>query len=148
LTADLLVSNRGDWPNAHEMALRPVMLRTLGGREQPLEWLRGRRICAAAGIAHPQRFFDTLQNLGAELVEMRELSDHASAAELRRALEQAAGCPWLITEKDAMKLPRTDSGDVHVLEVSAQLSSRFWEALQNALQARGLSPRAMTHGSP
>jgi tetraacyldisaccharide 4'-kinase len=143
LRADLLVSNRGEWPNAHEMTLQPVMLRSLDGVEQSLDWLRGRRIRAAAGIALPQRFFDTLQTLGAELVEVHELSDHADAAELGQTLVRSTDYPWLITEKDAMKLaPHARFGDVHVLTVSAQLPGRFWQALQAGLEARGLAPRA------
>jgi tetraacyldisaccharide 4'-kinase len=142
LAADLLVSNRGAWPNAHEMVLQPTSLRSLDGsvRLTPA-WLRGREVRAAAGIGHPQRFFDTLASLGARLVEAHELSDHAGAVELRQTLARSGGAPWVITEKDAMKLSaEVDGGEIRVLQIGAQLPEGFWSELQGALSARKLHP--------
>lgn len=42
----------------------------------PTAWLSGTRVLAFAGIAHPQRFFAMLKNLGADIVETRIFNDH------------------------------------------------------------------------
>lgn len=77
-------------------------------RLDSLHALRGRRVTAAAGMAHPRRFFDMLRAQGLELQEL-PLPDHHAFTTL----------PWpagtadvLVTEKDAVKLPpgRFDHG--------------------------------------
>lgn len=145
LRADLLVSNRGTWPGAHEMSLQATGLYSLD-RSVQLEptWLRDRAVLAAAGIGHPQRFFDTLTELGAHLVETHALSDHASAAELRRTLARSTGAPWVVTEKDAMKLSAAvDRSEILVLRISARLTDGFWSELRKLLADRGLQPHGV-----
>ncbi|MBN8874865.1 MAG: tetraacyldisaccharide 4'-kinase [Rhodospirillales bacterium] len=71
--------------------------------------LRGRRVLAFAGIAHPDKFFTPLAAAGAELVATRAFPDHHSydAAELDRLLAEAdrlAALP-VTTPKDAVRLP-------------------------------------------
>jgi len=66
-----------------------------------LEWLRGRRVVAAAGIGDPERFFATLRDLGAEVVARPFPDHHAYGAD---ELRVAAGEVLVTTEKDAVKL--------------------------------------------
>lgn len=73
------------------------------------ESLRGVRLLAFAGIAHPHRFFAALRSLGLEVVEL-SFEDHAHYTPGRLntilATAQNAGCDGLITTaKDAVKLP-------------------------------------------
>ncbi|WP_373699386.1 tetraacyldisaccharide 4'-kinase [Neisseria dentiae] len=87
---------------------------------QPNEYLdTGRlkqlRVAAVAGIAKPERFFNTLRSLGIVLAETRALPDHAalSAADLPQA------DVVLVTEKDAVKLSDGQWENVWVLPVCA-----------------------------
>lgn len=77
--------------------------------------LKHLRVAAVAGIAKPERFFDTLRGLGIILAETRALSDHAalSAADLPQA------DVVLVTEKDAVKLSDGPWENVWVLPVCA-----------------------------
>ena len=69
---------------------------------------RGRRVLAFAGIGRPDKFYETLVGLGAELVETRSFPDHhryrtADVDDLlRRARQFDAAC--ITTEKDHVRL--------------------------------------------
>ena len=71
---------------------------------------RGRRVVAAAAIARPEAFFETLSGLGCELVRTAGFTDHHrfTAADLARLLamveEVGSDCCLVVTEKDAVKL--------------------------------------------
>jgi tetraacyldisaccharide 4'-kinase len=72
--------------------------------------LRGRRLVAAAGLAHPQRFFSMLRDAGLDIAEL-PLPDHHDFAAL----------PWpsdtadvVVTEKDAVKLDPARLGTTRV----------------------------------
>jgi len=71
---------------------------------------RGRRLVAAAGLAHPQRFFSMLRDAGLDIAEL-PLPDHHDFAVL----------PWpsdtadvVVTEKDAVKLDPARLGTTRV----------------------------------
>lgn len=75
-----------------------------GGR--PID-IAGARVAAFAGIAHPERFFDTLEGLGAELMVRLVLPDHGHLEKESRKqfLERSLNADWVIcTEKDLVKL--------------------------------------------
>lgn len=71
--------------------------------------LRGRRVFAFAGIGRPEKFFDTLREIGAETVETLSFPDHHpfTAAEIDDALKRAAalGAVPVATVKDRVRLP-------------------------------------------
>ncbi len=71
--------------------------------------LRGARVVAFAGIGRPQKFFQLLDRLGANLVVRHAFADHQpySAAALEPILAEAArtGAQVLTTEKDAVRIP-------------------------------------------
>jgi tetraacyldisaccharide 4'-kinase len=93
---------------------------------------------AFAGIARPQKFFDTLRALGADLVAAHGLDDHApfAPALLRRlrADAQAADAMLVTTEKDAARLPPAFRGEVMALPV--RLAFDPPDALAALLRAR------------
>ncbi len=72
------------------------------------ERLAGRRICAFAGIGNPQKFFDMLTGLGAELVLRKEFHDHYPYRDddLRLLATEAEkqGLALVTTAKDAVRL--------------------------------------------
>lgn len=81
----------------------------------PIEWLRGRRVAAFAGIARPERFERTLSALGAEISEFAAFADHHvytdADAERLAALASRAGA-LVTTEKDLSRLGGTRPGEI------------------------------------
>ena len=77
---------------------------TAGVRE-----LAGRRVLAFAGIGRPQKFFDTLVELGCDIVEQHAFADHKPhrPAQIMALCEQAAKLEAVpvTTEKDLVRLP-------------------------------------------
>lgn len=87
---------------------RPVLRARL---EPPADHadLRGRRVLAFAGIGRPEKFFATLESLGAVLAARVPFADHHPyrPAEVAALLERAAALDALpvTTAKDAVRLP-------------------------------------------
>ena len=86
------------------------------------EALRGARVLAFAGIARPEKFFATLEELGAKLVGREAFPDHAPfhPAVLDRLLDRATrlGAIPLTTAKDAVRLDPARRARVRVLDVA------------------------------
>lgn len=108
--ADLLVSI-GD--AAAQAAFRPeTAVPRVEAEIRPLltgmDWA-GMRVLAFAGIGEPEKFFRTLEGLGATIVRRVPLDDHQpfSPALLARLEADAAreGAQLVTTEKDAVRLP-------------------------------------------
>ena len=106
----------------------PELRRRLAGHEvlaaqlEPqAQSLAGRRFVAFAGIGRPEKFFATLADLGAELVERRAFADHhryraVELAALRQAAE-AAGAALITTEKDWLRLAEGERQNIALLPV-------------------------------
>jgi tetraacyldisaccharide 4'-kinase len=84
--------------------------------------LAGRPVLAFAGIGRPSKFFATLAEAGARLVDVRAFPDHHPyrPTEIHRLLDRAAqlGAVPVTTAKDAVRLPHTLRGHVAVARVS------------------------------
>ncbi len=112
-----------------ECAHRPRHLRHVNGTaEEPLEFLRGRRVGALSGIATPESFESFLQELGAEEIRPFRFLDHHrfTPTELKRVGEKAlaSGLDCLVTtEKDAVRIPPSfDAGlPLYFLRVEIQM---------------------------
>lgn len=140
--ADLVLSigpddSQANFTNTWQSDIR---LPHLTGHLMPLltgmDW-EGLRCLAFAGIGHPEKFFRTLRDLGADIVETRALEDHQPLTQTILArLEkdaQAARAQLVTTEKDAVRLPQ--SYRMKVLTLPVRLIIPDDTALKQAVSA-------------
>ncbi|MBV8651488.1 MAG: tetraacyldisaccharide 4'-kinase [Alphaproteobacteria bacterium] len=86
--------------------------------------LKGRKVLAFAGIGRPAKFYETLGEIGAEIVARHDFPDHHPyrAEEVSRliAAARAAGAKPVTTAKDWVRLPAAMRQEVRVLEIEIQ----------------------------
>ena len=86
----------------------PVLHATLTPNANQAEGLHGARVVAFAGIGAPDKFYDTLRSVGADIVATRSFADHHAykPAELAalRALAADKGARLVTTEKDVARI--------------------------------------------
>lgn len=110
-----------------------------------LDWIKGARLVAYAGIANPQRFFALLQELGGDLVATVALADHHAfgAKDAKRILDLAASRDAIpvTTEKDWVRL-RGGGGPLaelatrsRTLAIRAKLTEQDGARLQDLLSS-------------
>lgn len=81
----------------------------------------GRKVVAFAGIGRPDKFFETLEECGAQIVAAHSFPDHhpyvrAEIAQME-AQAQSAGALLATTAKDAVRVPPDQRQDLAVLTV-------------------------------
>lgn len=122
----VMAAGIGDHPLC--MQLIPDILFCLAAPEQKssLQQMTGRRITAAAGIGHPERYFAMLRAAGLQFEELALQDHHAFNSEIFRAIDSDI---ILITEKDAVKCRQLaelrDDARIWVVPVSAQFDAGF-----------------------
>src|SRR5690606_28742711 len=83
--------------------------------------LRGCKVIAFCGLARPEKFFDTLESIGAELVESVAFPDHHlyTPGDLDELIEKSRDMPaYLVTtQKDWVNLPTRYHGHVQTLPI-------------------------------
>lgn len=143
--ADLLLSIGSDDAQAKffENWGDAVRVPRIEARIHPIEtgmnW-NGARLLAFAGIGDPEKFFNSLRELGATLVKSEALEDHQplTLALMARIEREAAalGAQMATTEKDAVRLPAAFKRKVLTLPV--RLKIKDWKPLDLALRNIGL----------
>lgn len=91
----------------------------------------GIAVDACAGIGNPDAFFDQLRERGFEVRQRWTPGDHQALPD--QALT-GSGRPLLITEKDAVKLPRPWPGHCYVVPLQPSLPADFLHTIEQALR--------------
>ncbi len=103
------------------MTLEPGAVAQLSdGATRPLAAFAGTEVYAVAGIGDPERFFKMLESAGLRL-RRKPRPDHAPLA--LADIDFGDGLPVLLTEKDAVKLPRGVRGGVWCVPVTARFAA-------------------------
>lgn len=112
----------------HAIPQQFAQLPRLTGKLEPgpeSQWLNGQRVTAFCGIGSPDKFFDTVRGLGAELVGTFAFPDHHSLKPQELLLierhKTKTGSLVVTTEKDAVKLPASARGNIMTVRVDLKL---------------------------
>ncbi len=129
--ADIVVLTKTDGestvPAVHRKIARharKIMKSSLRPRET--ENLKGRKVVAFCGIGDPDSFRPTLRQLGADIVAFQKFRDHhiydeSDMNDLKKLLEKRNGDTLVTTEKDWVKLPRSEGKDDSILPVPVEM---------------------------
>jgi tetraacyldisaccharide 4'-kinase len=102
---------------------KPVLKARMAPR-QDRRWLSVLPVIGFAGIARPEKFFATLRNNGARLIDQRSYPDHYrySERQARSLLREAKDYNAMLvtTEKDWVRLPADDGSDAAELKHRAR----------------------------
>jgi len=149
---DAIVVNRGAAGAGRES---PETTRTLAGFTGPvlradiapaaraasqIAALAGHDVVAFAGIGRPEKFFDTLESIGARIVEAHRFPDHhpLSDHEAQNLLDRAdaRGCELVTTEKDWARLHGTGgaAGRLRDRAIALAIETRFTTEQENRLE--------------
>lgn len=127
---DAVIVNSGDFALAkHKMWLKAVTPQALDGVSPWPE--QAQAVTLVAAIGNPQRFVDTVKNLGIDVKATAFFRDHFAFNE--QSLASIEG-PVLMTEKDAVKCRAFAKPNWFYLPVEAELSDEFKFWLQQQLR--------------
>lgn len=102
---------------------RTKVSRILDFQEREIPSIRGWKIGFFCGIARPEKFRQTLTDLGAEIVSEWILADH-EAPSISKLKTFAKGLEAILcTEKDFVKLPKELSLPIYFVEIEAESAS-------------------------
>lgn len=110
---------------------------------EDVSWLRGKPVAAFAGIGRPEKFFNTLRALGADVVAARGYPDHHqyTDADVRPLAAEATRLSAILvtTEKDHVRLHGTAAlsdlaKSARVLRIALEMPDQSRQALIDKLR--------------
>jgi len=144
---------RRQWPDKiiATATYRPIRIfAAAADRELPPNSLRESRLAAFAGIARPDDFFQSVQDLGGRLVYTAPLPDHypLTTGLLASMVRQASRFNpelWLTTEKDWVRLPQVLPQEMKLWVLAGEIdldkdSSQLVGAVKRVLRTVSLTP--------
>ena len=119
--------------NGQDMWMKPLKWRHLmSGQSHQLSAFLGHRVVVISGIGNPERFYQTLKDLGYEDAEYVEFPDHHKFS--AEDLAKYTGNRIFVTEKDAVKLlpfrHHPALSHVYALYVKAECSDKILSVLE------------------
>jgi tetraacyldisaccharide 4'-kinase len=129
---------------AKTLSEKPLFVSQLMPETAVSAMLRGQRVLAFCGIGRPEKFAETLREIGAEIVALRAFADHhaftETEAEALLAEAQNLGAMLVTTEKDAMRLAGGPAREAlrqaaTVLPVSVALPEELLAAIYRAVDS-------------
>jgi tetraacyldisaccharide 4'-kinase len=151
VSAEVVIGERGSPPRAHGPA-KPLFRARLEADAIVAAGLIGRPALAFAGIARPEKFYATLEGIGAIVAGRRRFPDHhvydaRDIAELA-GVARRRGLTLVTTEKDYVRLAADQRADVRALPVTLRFEApeRVAASLREALassRARRRPPSAV-----
>lgn len=103
--------------------------------ETGFEW-KNARVLAFAGIGNPEKFFESLRNLGANILKKIPLSDHTNLNRklILRLLKEANEMDAILvtTEKDAVRLPEEFKSEILTLPIRLLIND--WEKINKQIE--------------
>ncbi|WP_445777698.1 tetraacyldisaccharide 4'-kinase [Shewanella sp.] len=144
-SVDFVINNGGPVHHGEVlMSLTPAPLMPVtNSLVEPLT--EGQPLVAMAAIGNPQRFFNTLTQLGYQLARTVEFNDHHvfSASELHALSHDN---PLVMTEKDAVKCRDFAQSHWWYLPVNAKLTPEFDHAFLSQLKQVAQTKKGLSHG--
>ncbi|MBB5516944.1 tetraacyldisaccharide 4'-kinase [Rubricella aquisinus] len=130
-TAQAQAACRARYPMLADLAQSAGALKPLA---MGMPW-QGLRVMAFAGIGRPEKFFQSLHDVGADICATRAFGDHAAfTPQILSRLEAEAkslNAQLVTTEKDAVRLPMPMRRRVLTFPVRLEIAD--WSALDAAL---------------
>ncbi|MGF1721291.1 tetraacyldisaccharide 4'-kinase [Vibrio kyushuensis] len=140
---DFVITNGGK-PESGEIAMTlspDEAVNLVTGERVSVKTLQ--RIVAFAGIGHPPRFFNTLSQLDAQLVETKGFADHQAYQEQELDALSQLGSNIIMTEKDAVKCREFAKETWWYLPVSAEFEpvneQRILDKIKEVMEQYGSS---------
>jgi tetraacyldisaccharide 4'-kinase len=104
----------------------PALLKTSAGTEFAFDYIKNKRIFAFCGIGNPQSFYNTINSLGALLVDTKIYDDHYhytdnDLAEISNQAGKAGADLILTTEKDWTKLKSLSINEILLAYLKIEL---------------------------
>ena len=108
----------------------------------------GRKVFAFAGLGNPQKFYQSLQDRGIDVVGTEDFPDHYyyTRFDIEAIKKKANGLPLLTTEKDGVKLPKGVRQNVYVMpgQFIFDAPENVWKLLQGVLNVSDPSSETST----
>ena len=126
-SVDFVINNGSVFPGEISAQIQPThFVNLITGEKKPLDFFNHQACHGVAGIGHPQRFFQTLIQLGVQ-VQQHEFTDHYQYQ--AKDLEFDDNHPIIMTAKDWVKCRDFANDKMYYLEIDLDISEDFFTNL-------------------